>query len=291
MSKHIFNASISGHLQETSHAGEPHVVAPVVLLKVGVHNGSGGAVFYPETTLSLSAHGWNDVLVTKDHPMLGGAPTSARNPQVAEQVGLGRLYGVSMEQGRLKGQIYFNKRLTEQKAPGLLDKIRTNQPVEVSTGLFSEDQPTAGAWNGESYSAIVTNIKPDHLAILSDKQGACSWIDGCGVRANKSLWELNSEFQKFLKNYKEKERMDSIEPLSLPRAYYNANPGDLALVRAFLVAEYGNEEGTRKLQDMTADDVKKRAEKLIGNSCGSDDDVLPSIDIYYNLYNKLEAKK
>ena len=77
--------------------------------------------------------------------------------------------------------------------------------------------------------------------------------------------------------------MESIELLTFPKMYFNANPTDLAIVRAHLVAEFGNEEGTRKLYDMTAEEVEAKAEKLIGNSCGCDDDgeieLLPPIGV------------
>jgi len=44
-----------------------------------------------------------------------------------------------------------------------------------------------GVWNEEEYHSIVRNYRPDHLALLPGAIGACSWEDGCGIRANKDI--------------------------------------------------------------------------------------------------------
>lgn len=53
--------------------------------------------------------------------------------------------------------------------------------VELSTGLFTDNEVEAGTWNGEDFVAIARNYRPDHLAILPDKVGACSIKDGAGL--------------------------------------------------------------------------------------------------------------
>ena len=41
--------------------------------------------------------------------------------------------------------------------------------------------PAGSTWNGEPYRIIARNIRPDHLAILTDELGACSVVKGRGV--------------------------------------------------------------------------------------------------------------
>jgi hypothetical protein len=55
---------------------------------------------------------------------------------------------------------------------------------EVSAGIFADEEYSPGKWNGEDFVGISKNVKPDHLALVSEGQGACSWSDGCGIRAN-----------------------------------------------------------------------------------------------------------
>ena len=51
--------------------------------------------------------------------------------------------------------------------------------------MSQEDDPLISIitvnWNGKKYSAIAHNFAPDHLALLPDGGGACSWVDGAGM--------------------------------------------------------------------------------------------------------------
>ena len=66
-----------------------------------------------------------------------------------------------------------------------MENLETGNPMEVSTGLFSDHQRTPGVWNNEEYSMIATDLQPDHLALLPDKKGACSLADGAGLLINE----------------------------------------------------------------------------------------------------------
>jgi hypothetical protein len=60
--------------------------------------------------------------------------------------------------------------------------IETQQRLEVSTGFYSQATPQAGTAYGTPYTEILTAFQPDHLALLPNGIGACSWdIGGCGV--------------------------------------------------------------------------------------------------------------
>jgi hypothetical protein len=70
----------------------------------------------------------------------------------------------------------------------LLAKIKRGEQVEVSTGLFTGVEPSAGEFDGKQYEGIWRGVVPDHLALLPDGLvGACSIEDGCGVHQNTSL--------------------------------------------------------------------------------------------------------
>lgn len=181
--------------------GRDHIAAPVVILVEGVHQGSGGALFYPASVLETSAQFWNGMPVPVHHPEAGGVAISCNSPDVIETRSVGRLWNVRYESSprpRLKGEIYVDVNKAKRISPAVLDALNNNQPLEVSTGLFSVDDPTQGVWNGESYQAVVKDIRPDHLALLPGARGACSWSDGCGVRANKESGGQDMEKKNFL---------------------------------------------------------------------------------------------
>lgn len=162
--------------------GKDYIVAPVVILQEGVHNG----LFYPSQELQKTAHLWNGVPIVVQHPTLNGTPISANSPDVYEKQGVGRLFNTKFDNSKLKGELFIDS-ADLGKFPEVKHYLEKDVPLEVSTGLFSDDEALAGKWGGKSYSAIVRNHKPDHLALLPGGVGACSFEDGCGVRVNQRL--------------------------------------------------------------------------------------------------------
>ena len=73
-----------------------------------------------------------------------------------------------------------------KKFPELGHYLEKGLLMEVSTGLFSDDESIQGQWNDKKYIGIVRNHKPDHLALLPGGVGACSANDGCGIRINSA---------------------------------------------------------------------------------------------------------
>lgn len=187
------NAQIHNvQLRNVMFEGRNHLVAPVILLTEGVHAGSAGPMYYPASVLESTAQFWNGMPLPVHHPECGGVPISANSPEVIQSKSVGRLWNVRYEtepKPRLKGEIWIDEVKAQQVSPEVLSMLRTNQPLEVSTGLFSVDELISGVWNNENYNGVVKDMRPDHLALLPGSKGACSWEDGCGVRANQAQEE------------------------------------------------------------------------------------------------------
>ena len=166
--------------------GKPHLVAPVVILTEGVHAGSAGPLYYPREELRNFPPSWNGIPLPVNHPDINGAPTIANSPETIDRLSVGQLFNVRYDEstgtGRLMGELWVDIEKAETIAPEILQRLRANQPLEVSTGLYSQDEPVTGNWNGEPYELIARNYRPEHLALLPDNVGACSIADGCGVR-------------------------------------------------------------------------------------------------------------
>lgn len=167
------------------HKGKTHIVVPVTLMVEGVHNGNHGPLYHPIEELGAAVEAWNGRPVTISHPKSGGEFVSATVPGILQRYGVGNIFDVRIDGDRLRGEAWIDETKIKAKSPDAYRSIERGEPLEVSAGLFSEDEMIGGRWHNESYNAISRNHRPDHLALLPGEKGACSWEDGCGVRANQ----------------------------------------------------------------------------------------------------------
>lgn len=168
------------------------LVVPVVMLTVGVHNGSNGPLLYTEEILKTFARAWNHRPIVLEHPSEADGG-SAASVEVVNKSKLGVLLNSRYEKGKLIAEAWLDVARTSKIAPAVLSAVKKGETVEVSTGFFGSYELTEGTHNGESYEAVVTSMEPDHLAILSEQKGACSVEDGCGLLKNElshnELWQ------------------------------------------------------------------------------------------------------
>lgn len=167
------------------HQGKAHLIAPVVMMVEGVHNGSRGPLLHTIDELGKIPASWNGIPVVMDHPTDDeGTPISANSPDVLERVAVGQVFNTNVQGKRLRAEVWLDEEKLFEKFPETYEDIATNKVLEVSVGVFSDEEETEGDWNGEHYTAIAHNHRPDHLAILTEERGACSCEDGCGLGAN-----------------------------------------------------------------------------------------------------------
>lgn len=176
-----YNSNASQPRLET-HQGTEYLVVPVVMARAGVEM-NGGVISEDD----LHAASWNGVPVTVGHPKdsSGNDISANQSPQTLEQWQVGTIFNAKVENGKLKAEAWVN---TEKADPDLVQRLQAMDSMDVSTGYFSDIQ-------GNQY----TDIKPDHLALLPNEQGACSYNEGCGVRANKmSGKDIINNIKRFL---------------------------------------------------------------------------------------------
>jgi len=169
------------HSRVAHENGEQYLVCPVVMLVEGVHNGSNGSLFYPAAELAKKPSAWNGVPVTVYHPTINGVAVSASHPDVAPQK-VGEIRNAKWDGKKLRAEAWIDTERLEEAAPELVDLIDGDAGViEVSTGLFTDNEFQAGWFGGKNFELVARNHKPDHLAILPKGHGACSVSDGCGL--------------------------------------------------------------------------------------------------------------
>lgn len=167
--------------------GRNHLVVPMVMLLEGVHQGSGGPLYYPESELSKTPVVWNHKPIVVYHPIYNGQPISACDPAVIESSKVGLIMNTRWEDGKLKSEAWLEVNRCDKVDKRIMKKINKKEMIELSTGVFTDNEDAEGEWNGEKYTAIARNYRPDHLALLPDQKGACSIKDGAGLMRNQEV--------------------------------------------------------------------------------------------------------
>jgi hypothetical protein len=156
----------------------------------GVFAGNQGPLFYDGQEISKSVTGWNHKPITVGHPEdRSGAKVSGCTPESIEQFGVGMVLNTSWsgKTKKLRAEAWFDV-VRLDTVPGgqkIKESLEKGNPVEVSTGLFVDNEVASGQWNGKEFAGKARNFRPDHLAVLLSGVGACSLADGAGLLVNK----------------------------------------------------------------------------------------------------------
>ena len=162
-----------------------YIVVPVIMMVEGVHSGSHGPLLHLAEDLGRFPASWNGIPITIEHPMEDGENVSANSPKMLMAEEVGKVFNTRMDGDKLRAEAWLDEKRLQDQSEIALHAIREQVELQVSVGVFTEEENVPGEWHGESYKAIARNHRPDHLALLPGGTGACSWEDGCGIRVNK----------------------------------------------------------------------------------------------------------
>lgn len=173
-----FTINIQGDLvEEKTLEGEEYWVAPMVMMTECVANGSQGPLYYSAEELEKWTPAWNHKpIVTPNHPESGSACTQ----EFLDKNKIGVVLNATWN-GKQRAYGWFNKKRTQQLEPRVANALKSGRMMELSTGLYVDPAGSGGEFKGEKYTAMAINHRPDHLAILPDKIGACSIAKGAGL--------------------------------------------------------------------------------------------------------------
>jgi hypothetical protein len=161
--------------------GRDYLVCPLVMLTEGVFTCNEGAVLYREAELQTFQEAWNNKPIVLEHPTDdNGDFVTATTPAILEKQQIGFLLNSRWDK-KLKASAWIDVEHCEELCPEVLKRIKANKPIEVSTGLVVNVEVSSGSYNGRTYEYIATDYRPDHLAVLPTKRGACSLADGAGL--------------------------------------------------------------------------------------------------------------
>ena len=179
--------NLSGAVRHDQLEGRDYLVVPMVMMTEGVHAGSGGPLYYPADELGKTPAVWNHKPIVIYHPTRNGQGISACEPEVLNTRKVGLILNTKYRKGRgktpgkLTAEAWLEVSRLEAVDNRVLAALEADEITELSTGLYTDNEPSQGDWRGEKYDAIARNYRPDHLAILPDQVGACSVADGAGL--------------------------------------------------------------------------------------------------------------
>jgi hypothetical protein len=182
----------TGHHRKEMLEGRPHLVVPAVMQVEGVANGSRGPLFYSKELLAKDANSWDNKPVVVYHPEKNGKFTTAGDPIVLNTQKVGILLKTRCGECTVNGEkkvgwkteVWLDEKRATDLMPQVVEKIKNGEMVEVSTGLYTQNQKKDGKFGEREYKAVVKSYVPDHFAILPEGQGACTVEDGAGLARN-----------------------------------------------------------------------------------------------------------
>lgn len=192
MEKLVANLSLN-KVQTRNLAGKKYLVAPVSMIVEGVFAGSQGPLFYAGEEIAKSVGVWNHKPLTVGHPQMGGQYVSACLPESIDQYSVGMILNTKWNASRKKlvAEAWFEETRLDTVPGGnrIKEALTKQEPMEVSTGLFVDNELSAGQHQGREYRGRARNFRPDHLAMIVSGEGACSLKDGAGLLVNKQAEE------------------------------------------------------------------------------------------------------
>jgi len=206
-------ANFTGNVRHDSMEGRDYLVAPMIMMVEGVLDGSGGPILYPADEMAKTPVVWNAKPVIVYHPKYNGQPISACDPDILTNRKIGVIMNTTFEDGKLKAEAWMEINRMNAVDDRIMEAVENNKIMELSTGLFTDNESQEGEFNGKTYQAIARNFRPDHLALLPDLKGACSVEDGAGflrLNVDMSFGETSNLLSSLLRDKLEDAYVESV---------------------------------------------------------------------------------
>jgi len=138
---------------------------------------------------------WANRPLVLNHPKVGDTFVSANTPDILNKYQFGVTMNPQVIDDKLKLEAWIDKDRVNEAGGDFsttFNRVQAEEDVEVSVGFFTDVEKVKGQFNGQEYGGIWRNVRPDHLAVLTEGAiGACSVADGCGIprlnQANQAI--------------------------------------------------------------------------------------------------------
>ena len=143
----VFTSNFTPITRNDTMEGKDYLVVPMVMMVEGVHQGSGGSLYYPDNELAKVPEIWNHKPVVVYHPTVNGYSVSACSPEILTNRKIGVIMNTTYEDGKLKAEAWLDMDRIDNVDERISEAIQNNEMMELSTGLFTDLQDTEGEWN------------------------------------------------------------------------------------------------------------------------------------------------
>lgn len=179
----VVTGSVSTHASK-KHAklfGKDFSVFPSTMMVVGSHypkverQTKPTSIHFSEDELQHSVNTWNGRPVSINHPE---HEVTCNSPDTYNRQWVGYVFNARYDKPNksLKSELWIDN----ERGKIINDLVSSGKQLEVSIGVFGK---LNRARSNDPFDFDMANIVGDHLAILPNSKGACSWEDGCGIRA------------------------------------------------------------------------------------------------------------
>lgn len=168
--------------------GTTYTVFPSVMMIEGVYSPSvenlqdQGSLYFSADELKKSVESWNGRPVSVNHPSDFG---SCNRPAIYNKQKIGYVFDTKFndKSKALSSSLWIDN----VRGKAITSKIANGDNIDVSIGARGDIISCPGSKSDYE----ILNIIGDHLAVLPNSEGACSWKDGCGIRA--SVYAMKEE--------------------------------------------------------------------------------------------------
>ena len=156
-----------------------HAVVPVTMIVAGVLHPveHPQGLLYSRREIQASTEFWNGRPILLDHP----PDFQMVDKASAVEQRIGSIWNSRYGHAALHAEAWLDVERCNRLDCRILQAIRNSELLEVSTGVRMNLHNRRGEFAGRSYEGVVSNLFPDHLAVLMDDEGACSVADGAGL--------------------------------------------------------------------------------------------------------------
>ena len=140
-------------------------------------------LLFTGTELQKSVFSWNGRPVSINHP---DNQETCNCPENYQKQWIGFVFNTRYDSysKALKADVWVEL----ERGESIVSMAKGGEELDISIGAYGDIVPVSGQTDkGIEYSHKMENITGDHLAVLPGGVGACSWQDGCGIRANKFI--------------------------------------------------------------------------------------------------------
>lgn len=180
----VVTGSVASHAEKKPAKlfGKDFSIFPSTMMVAGSHyphveqSTKPTSIHFSEQELERSVNTWNGRPVSINHP----EGMTCNSPDTYNRQWVGYVFNTSYDKPArsLKSELWIEN----ERGKVINDLVSSGKQLEVSIGVFGQLNKSRG---NDPFDFDMANLVGDHLAILPNSKGACSWEDGCGIRAEQ----------------------------------------------------------------------------------------------------------